>query len=334
MKFGVVILPDDLAKLPQLAKLAEELGFDYIGIPDSQSLFQELYVSLSVVAQATKRVQFGPAVTNPLTRHPAVTASAIASINEMSGGRAFLGIGTGDSAVLNLELRPARLNQLRDYVEAVRAVLSGQTHEYQGRQIHVRRSQTALPIMISAEGPRTLTMAGAIADIVLVHTGLTPEVLSESISRIREGEQSAGKGKGSTAVWAFAKCNIADIREKAIGEIKMALAASGHHAFRFTLDGKQVPDELKEPIAVLRREYVPAQHEQLGQTRNATLSDELDLTDYLAERFAVIGTPEECREKTRAIQQAGIDALLITAIGPRPEEIIRRFGQEVMPNFS
>ena len=333
MKFGVVILPDDLAKLSQLAKSAEELGFDYIGIPDSQSLFHELYVSLSVVAQATERTQIGPSVTNPLTRHPAVTASAIASINEMSGGRAFLGIGTGDSAVLNLDLRPARLNQMRDYVEAVRAVLSGQTHDYRGRQIHVRSSRTTVPIMVSAEGPRTLAMAGAIADIVMVHTGLTSEVLSESISRIRDGERSAGKREGSTSIWAFAKCNIADMREEAIDEIKMALAASGHHAFRFTLDGKQVPEELREPIAVLQREYVPAQHEQLGQTRNATLSDELGLTDYLAERFAVIGTPDDCREKTRAIQQAGIDALLITAIGPRPEEIIRRFGQEVIPHI-
>jgi alkanesulfonate monooxygenase SsuD/methylene tetrahydromethanopterin reductase-like flavin-dependent oxidoreductase (luciferase family) len=112
----------------------------------------------------------------------------------------------------------------------------------------------------------------------------------------------------------------------------MALAASAHHAFRFTLEGKRVPDELREPIAVLQREYLPAQHEQLGQTRNATLSDELGLTDYLAERFAIIGTPDECRVKTRSIRQAGVDGILITAIGPRPEEIIRLFGQEVIPN--
>ena len=333
MKFGVGIMPYNLAKLTQLAKSAEELGFDYIGVPDSQSLVHKLYVSLGAVAQATARVQIGPAVTNPLTRHPAVTASAIASINEMSDGRAFLGIGTGDSAVLNLGLRPARLVELREYVEAVRAVLSGQTHDYRGHQIHIRHSQTAVPIMVTVEGPRTLAMAGAIADIVLVHTGLTPEVLSESISRVRQGERSVGKQEGSTAVWAFAKCNIADRREAAVGEIKMALAASAHHAFRFTLEGKHVPEELREPIAVLLREYVPAQHEQLGQTRNATLSDELGLTDYLAERFAVIGTPEECREKTRAIRQAGIDTLLITSMGPRPEEIIRRFGQEVMPHI-
>lgn len=330
MKYGVAIWPGSHEELAQLALLAEEQGFDYIGIPESQSLAHEVYVSLSVVAQVTTKPLIGPTVTNPLTRHPAVTASAIASINDVSGGRAFLGIGTGDSAVLNLGLRPAKHAQMREYIEAVRTVLTGQPYSYQGRQIHVKWSQSLVPLMISAEGPRTLALGGEIADIVMVHTGLSTEVLKESISQIREGEAIAGKSAGATQVWAFAKCNISDDRDEAIDEIKMALAASGHHAFRFTLEGKHVPEELREPITALRREYVPVEHEQLGHTRNAVLSDALGLTDYLAGRFAVVGTPDECREKVRSIETSGVDMLLITAIGPNPSEIIRRFGEEVI----
>ncbi len=330
MKFGVAIWPSDLGETAQLARMAEANGFDYIGIPESQSLANELYVSLSVVAQATTKAQLGPTVTNPLTRHPAVTASAIASINGLSGGRAFLGIGTGDSAVLNLGLRPAKHAQMREYIEALRTVLTGQPYEYQGRQIHVKWSQTPIPLMISAEGPRTLALGGEIADIVMVHTGLSTEVLKESIARIREGEANSGKPAGTTQVWAFAKCNIADDRDEAVDAIKMALAASGHHAFRFTLEGKQVPEELREQIAILQREYVPVEHEQLGRTRNAVLSDELGLTDYLADRFAVVGTPDECREKVRAIEASGVDMLLVLAVGHQPGQIIRRFGQEII----
>ena len=333
MKFGVTILPEDLAQLPKRARLAEEVGFDYLGIGESQSLFRELYVSLSVVAQATKTARIGPTVTNPLTRHPAVTASAIASINDLSGGRAFLGIGTGDSAVLNLGLRPARLAQVKEYMDAVRVMLSGQSHQYQQRSIHVGWSRAVVPFLVSAEGPRTLAMAGAEADAVLVHTGLTPEVLRDSVARIREGERAAGKPEGSTEVWAFAKCSIAARREQAIGEIKMALAGSAHHAFRFTLEGKHVPEALREPISTLYREYVPAQHEQLGQTRNAALSDELGLTNYLADRFAVAGTPAECREKAQTIQQAGVEVLFVTSYGTQQEETIRRFGREVIAHF-
>ena len=333
MKFGVIIQPDNLAKLPERASLAEEVGFDYLGVAESQSLVRELYVSLSVVAQATQKARIGPTVTNPLTRHPAVTASAIASINDLSGGRAFLGIGTGDSAVLNLDLRPARLAQLKEYMNAVRTLLSGRSYEYQNRSIHVGWSRTVAPILVAAEGPRTLAMAGAEADAVLVHTGLTPEVLRDSVDRIREGERAAGKREGSTEVWAFAKCSIADRHEQAIGEIKTALAGSAHHAFRFTLEGKHVPEALRGPLSTLYREYVPAQHELLGQTRNATLSDELGLTGYLADRFAVAGTPAECREKTRAIQQAGVEVLIVTSYGTQQEETIRRFGREVIAHF-
>lgn len=330
MKYGVTLLPTSYASFRQHVRLAEAVGFDYIGVADSQSLFRELFVSLTVAALETERVQIGPSVTNPLTRHPAVMASAIASLHELSGGRAFLGIGTGDSAILNLGLRPARLRALREYVVAVRTMLAGETAEYLGRAAHVRWSDCPAPIMLSAEGPRTLRMAGAIADRVMVHTGLTPAILADTIAHIRAGAADAGKTDGGAEVWAFAKCNIADDHNAAIAEIKMALAASAHHAFRFTLEGKHVPEELREAMQAIQGEYVPAEHEQVGDTRNAAISDELGVTDYLADRFAVVGTPDECRAKAAQIGAAGVDVLQITAISHEPGDIIRRFGEEVI----
>ena len=219
---------------------------------------------------------------------------------------------------------------LGDYVVAVRAFLVGEDAEYLGRAGHVRWSSEPVPIMMSAEGPRTLKMAGAIADRVMIHTGLTPEILADTVSRIREGETDAGKAAGSTEVWAFAKCNIADDHASAIDEIRMALAASAHHAFRFTLEGKHVPPELHEAMQMIQGEYVPSEHEQVGQTRNAALSDDLGVTDYLADRFAVAGTPEECRAKAAQIAASGADVLQITAISHDPADIIRRFGEEVI----
>ncbi len=330
MKFGVTMFPNNLEDVARGARLAEAMGFDHVGVADSQSLARELYVSLGVVAASTERVLLGPTVSNPLTRHPAVAASAIASINELSKGRAFLGLGSGDSAVLNLGLRPARLAELHHYIQSVREMLAGDTAEFRGDRAHVRWSSTAIPIAMSAEGPRTLAMAGSVADAAIIHTGLTPNVLQDTVARIREGERAAGREEGSASVWAFAKCNIADDPGEAVDEIKMALAASGHHAFRFTLEGKNVPEQFREAVSVLHREYEAAEHEQVGQTRNSTLTDELGLTDYFADRFAIVGTPEQCRAKTRAIFDAGVDVLLITAIGPSPETIIRRYGEEVI----
>ena len=200
MKFGVTLFPNNLEDIANGARLAEELGFDYVGIADSQSLARELYVALSVVAMSTERVMLGPTVSNPLTRHPAVAASAIASVNELSRGRAFLGIGSGDSAVLNLGLRPARLAELHHYIQSVREMLAGETSEYRGDQAHVRWANAAVPIAMAAEGPRTLAMAGAVADAAIIHTGLTGEVLRDTVARIREGERAAGREEGATDV--------------------------------------------------------------------------------------------------------------------------------------
>ena len=105
-RFGIIEVPRSIASAVENAKLAEKSGFDWFGVADSQSLFRELFVTLAMVGQATERMMIGPSVTNPLTRHPAVMASAAASVQELSGGRAMLGIGTGDSALYNLNERP------------------------------------------------------------------------------------------------------------------------------------------------------------------------------------------------------------------------------------
>ena len=330
MKFGVTLLPTSYESFRQHVRLAESVGFDHIGVADSQSLFRELIVSLTVAAMDTERVHLGPSVTNPLTRHPAVLASAIASLNELSGGRAFLGIGTGDSAILNLGLRPARLATLREYIAALRSFMAGEPGEYRGREGHVSWIREPAPIMMSAEGPRTLRIAGEIADRVMIHTGLTPEILEDTVAHVRAGEWHVGKPLGATQVWAFAKCNIANDHDAAIDEIKMALAASAHHAFRFTLEGKHIPEELHEAMMAIQGEYVPAEHEQVGDTRNSAITDEFGVTDYLADRFAVVGTPEECRAKVSQIASSGVDVLQITAISHEPADIIRRFGEEVI----
>ena len=114
--FGITLVPEKYTNFLEWVKLTDQLGYDILGIGDSQSLFRELYVSCALAAINTKRVRLGPRVSNPLTRHPAVTGGAIASVDELAPGRVFLGLGTGDSAILNLGLRPAKMAQMREYI--------------------------------------------------------------------------------------------------------------------------------------------------------------------------------------------------------------------------
>ena len=107
--FGVTLLPNAIDEFLSWCRTSEESGFDTIGVGDSQSLYREVFITSALCAGVTERVKFGPRVINPMTRHPAVAASGAATLAEIAPGRAVLGIGSGDSAVHNAGVRPARV---------------------------------------------------------------------------------------------------------------------------------------------------------------------------------------------------------------------------------
>ncbi|ETW94195.1 MAG: hypothetical protein ETSY2_50180 [Candidatus Entotheonella gemina] len=189
-KFGVAFLPGPPAEFSTWCREAEALGFDLVGIPDSQSIYRENIVSSTPAAQQTARVRFGPMVTNPITRHPAVAASAIATLAELAPGRVVLGIGTGDSAVHNLGLGPANLAELREYVTTIRQLLLQGEAEYRGAPVRLTWRPPYVPIYIAATGPRTMELAGEIADGIIILNGLLPENIEASLRHIGAGRRA------------------------------------------------------------------------------------------------------------------------------------------------
>src|SRR5690242_10398215 len=121
MRYGV-----EVAGQMAFAKMAEELGFDLVGYGDTQNMIPDCYVVMPAMALSTQRVLIGQLVSNPVTRHPAVTASAMSGLQEISNGRAFLGIATGDSALINIGEKFATMAQLEEYCLAVRALCAGE----------------------------------------------------------------------------------------------------------------------------------------------------------------------------------------------------------------
>ena len=330
MRFGVTIVPDDTRALGELTRLIEDCGYDLLGVGDSQSVFREVWVSLTVCALASTRLRLGPTVTNPATRHPAVTASAAASLDEVSGGRAFLGLGSGDSAIYNLGQRLVPLDALRRTLVTLRALMRGERVELEGRPIHTQWIRKPVPLWIAAEGPRTLELAGELCDGVIVGTGLTAEVVEASLASLERGARTSGRQLRDLDVWWFAKANVGAGRERAVAAIKMALAASANHAFRATLEEKHVPERYHAAVRELQRRYAFHQHEHLGPTANAALTDELGLTDYLAERFAIVGTPDDCAAKVESLRRMGVSQVLVTAFVPDKIGFLRQFADTVV----
>jgi 5,10-methylenetetrahydromethanopterin reductase len=327
-RFGIILLPESFVGFADLCREVEANGFDLLGVPDSQSVFREMYVGLTLAALNTSRVLLGPLVTNPLTRHLVVTASAISSVDEVSGERAMLGIGSGDSAIYTIGAPPATVAGLEDSIVTLNHLTSGGPIEREGGRWQVHRSARRVPIYLAAEGPRTLELAGRLADGVIVGLGLTPEVIRLSLDAIEGGARAAGRTLADLDVWWFAKTNVADTREEAVAPIKMALAASANHAFRFTLEGKGVPPDLHEKIRALQREY-NAHHHELPGAGNAVLTDRWGLTDFLVDRFGIAGTPDDCVAQIGRAMAAGARQFVITSFVSDRRAFMRRWMREV-----
>ncbi len=334
-RFGILEIPRSIESAVGYARQAEAAGFDLVGVADSQSLFREPFITLGMIGAATEKAMIGTSVTNPITRHPAVMASAIATVQEISGGRAMLGIGTGDSAIYNINERPRGLAGLRDYVLALRQLLAGENAVFGGRDVHTRwvggLDQPPVPIYLSAEGPKTLELAGEIADGVFCGMGLSPDVAALSLDHVRIGAERAGRTLDDIDIWALARVNVGSDLAALTDEVRMELASTAHHAFRFTLEGKLVPPDMTDAIRRVQSGYKPAHHEDLGVSPNAKLMSDPPLLAYMAARFAVLGTPDDCAEQIMQIRNAGFHQILFTGFVEAREALIDTLGRDVFP---
>src|SRR2546428_6498652 len=133
MEFGFTLKPDhSLERVASLTRLAESAGFTYGWLFDSHVLWKEPYVLLTLMAQNTKRMRLGTCVTNPATREPTVTASVLAVLQELSGGRMDLSILRGDSPRRVLGKRPTGLAMLEQAANVSRDLCEGRGGTYEG----------------------------------------------------------------------------------------------------------------------------------------------------------------------------------------------------------
>lgn len=234
MKLAISWVNNDLTTYGDLAEATERAGFGLLGVPDTQAgQFRNVYVTLTLAAMRTKSIRLGPWVTNAVTRHPAVTAAALGSLAELAPGRVVCAFGTGDSGVFNLGLRPAKLSRLGAYMRAVRDLMNGLDTEWDGGVGRVGSAKGAVPLLLAAGGPKTLELAGRVADGAIIALGLTPEAVSIANEAIARGAEAAGRSGAPFERWWWARVAINEDREAAVTEVLPALASAVNDAFRF-----------------------------------------------------------------------------------------------------
>lgn len=182
-----------IGRLVELAELAEELGYSRVWVPDEGLASRDVFVTMAAMAQATSTIKIGTGIVNPYSRHPALIASAIATIDELSGGRAFLGYGAGGSLTLGpLGIdRPRPLRHVRDAIKASRRLFNGETVDMHTETLNLSQaklsvSRSDLEIWFAGRGPRMLKQAGELADGVLLEF-LHKPTLGDYVATVREG---------------------------------------------------------------------------------------------------------------------------------------------------
>jgi 5,10-methylenetetrahydromethanopterin reductase len=330
MRYGVIFLwEDNLAAFQRRVKLAENLGYGLVGIGDSPGGFRELGVSLAVAATATSKVALASTVTVPVGRHPVVVASAFASLAELSSDRMVYALGTGGSATASMGLGPTGLGPIRRHAEAVRRLLHGASVEWEGTVVPALRHPRPVPMYLSAYGPAARKLAGQMFDGVILAAGPSPEILGRFVGEVRDAAASAGREPDDVDIWVMSRASVRPDRNEALVDIKANLASAGAFGLRSPAQMATVPEALVERVRELQERYDPTQH-VVWDGPNSQLIDELGLTDYLAERFAVVGTPEECRAQTATLEEFGISTLVVPATDRDPDRLAESFAAAVI----
>ena len=171
-----------------------------------------------------------------------------------------------------------------------------------------------------------MRMAGRLADIVWVCFGIQEDQINLAKQYLEEGAREAGRRLEDIDVWWMVQFNIADSREQALEPIKANLATSGHITFRYGLEGKAVPAQYQENIGELARRYQPTRHFD-----NVNLTDELGLTDYLADRLAILGTVDDCIQRVKDLEALGVNQLFFYTALPDKEKLLTHIANDVIP---
>lgn len=312
MKFGLAVLPKlPLADLAVVSEAAERGGFTSLWVPDER-FFRDVFVSLAAVAGSTQRVTIAPGITDPFIRHPLLTATAIASVDELSGGRAVLGLGAGVSGFDALGIvRESPARALREAIELTRAFWRGEPVTCDGTRFHVRAAQLHfpardIPVYIAGRGPRVLALAGEVADGVIIGHFTSAPGLARAHACITEGEgrRAAGRGRPEIAVWAYT--SVGSDGQAARDAVKPAIGRTV----------RSTPEVLD--IAGVKHQALLAALDAFGYARSAAYDAAMReaVPDELTLHLSISGTPAECAARVRAIAAAGVEHIIFLPYPP------------------
>ena len=326
MQFGFTLKPEHtIERTLALTRQAEAAGFDYGWLFDGHVLWRDPYPLLVLMAGATERLRLGTCVTNPGTREPTVTASALATLDEISDGRMDLGIGRGDSALRLLGKQPITLAGTEEAIRVIRALVGGEHIEYEGTDLHFPWTKGwTLPVWVAGYGPMALAMTGRVADGLIMQLA-DPDLIRWFVGQVREAAAAAGRDPSSIRVQAAAAAYVGS-RDLGRDRTRWFPALVSNHVVDLVnkYPRERLPDSLTGYITG-REGYDYHHHAEVGSSNAAFVDD--DVTD----RFCILGEAEEHIAKLRDLADAGVDQFNLYLMNGDEEAQIEAYGRDIIP---
>ncbi|MBI2969570.1 MAG: LLM class flavin-dependent oxidoreductase [Gammaproteobacteria bacterium] len=329
VSFHVGIVPNQpLEEFLNWVPFAEELGFEGVWVADSQSVFRDAFIALTLFASHTEKMKLATGVTNPVTRHPAVLANSFATLDEISGGRAVLGIGVGESAVQTLGLKPAGLKRLEEVTSVLRGLLAGETVRFEGREIRMTTPAAArVPIFFASSGPRSLQLAGRIADGVLFQVGSDPDLVRYVKRNIAIGARQAGRDPAEVRLFQRLACGVSEDRERVRQELKGYVAVAAGTVFG-AVPKEDISKELWEDLRKMKEQYDYYRHAS-SEAKHTQF-----ITDRILDAMAIAGTPEEAVPRFKELIDLGVEGFVLPMTTRDPKPILQMLAEKVIVHFN
>ena len=326
MQFGFTLKPEhSIERTLALTRQAEAAGFDYGWLFDSHVLWRDPYPLLTLMAEATTRLRLGTCVTNPGTREPSVTASSLATLDEISGGRMDLGIGRGDSARRVLGKPPITMAHTEEAIRVIRALVAGEPAQYEGSELEFTWTKGwTLPVWVAGYGPMAIAMTGRVADGVILQLA-DPDLIRWFTAQVREAAAAAGRDPAAIRVQAAAPAHVAP-REVGRERTRWFPALVSNHVV--DLVNKYPRDQLPESLTgyITDREgYDYHHHAEVGSSNAAFVGDEV------TDRFCVLGGVEDHVRKLEELADAGVDQFNLYLMNGDEEAQLEAYGRDVIP---
>jgi len=327
LEFAITFKPDmPHQRILSLTKQAEQAGFAYGWIFDSHVLWQDPYPLLTLMATNTAQMRLGTCVTNPAVRDATVTASLLATLNRISGGRMDLGIGRGDSSRRVMGKKPTTLERLEETVRVIRDLCGGKQIEYEGRDIQMGWATEGVPpVWVAGYGPKALKCAGRIGDGVILQFA-DPHLIKWCLGFVREGAEEAGRDFSKIRVMSAAPVWVSDDLAKARDHVRWFPALVSNHVV--DLVSRYKPEELPAELTGYvsdRKGYDYLHHAEVGSS-NAEF-----VTDEIVDRFAIVGPAPEHVRRLRELAEAGVTQFNIYLMSGDEEDTVEVYGRDVIP---